>query len=756
VENSGQADFMGRFYVAMFVDGILIADIPVEGLAAGGATTVAARWTASPGAHLFRAVADVGNTVDENNETDNEIHRTGASVEQPDLRVRDVMAVKGPGQEGNDAFTVFAVLENIGGATLRPITVEALADASVLGDTQLGGLPARTATQVSLPVHSLNPQWLTVVADPDATIQEHDEYDNAASADFSPLLEVAGARPDLTVSEISVPMTGLTDGQPTAVFVTIDNTGNATLMGGVDVRLSTTDGFDSQTTLYGLLAGESAVMGFPWTASGGTTAFDASVNTGRVQPEWSFEDNQLGRKISTMLPDYKISSLVRWNSTEGLEAPIFAVVENAGTGDTVRSTTLDVFIGGVLHLQQGFNGLCSGGQMTIPIRWAAVSGARDIRLEVDRQRQTPESDEGNNMLLDEIYTEYPDLSVTNISWAPHPDNVSLLTVYAEVQNTGTGSTARPLQVSHDTDSYGLDSVTIYGLPANSSTVITWKWALLAGEHVFTVDADVSDAVHESDENNNRLVVEYPSGRARPPPQSLNILIDNVTYRQSANKTGNITQNILTVVLSVHNNGQQDLPASFAAFFADSLLVVEIAVPPLAVNSTAVFAYPWNATVSNHTVKVMVDYRHQFPEDVETDNELSVFIEENNPPTVDAGGNRSVLVGQPVTFKGYGNDPIDGYIALYEWDFNGDGTYDYNSTVSPTVTHVYYSNGTYIVRLRVTDDRGATSVSSAILVVKLKDEKPFLRADELTFAAIILAISVLAAAAVLIYRKRDEQ
>jgi len=115
----------------------------------------------------------------------------------------------------------------------------------------------------------------------------------------------------------------------------------------------------------------------------------------------------------------------------------------------------------------------------------------------------------------------------------------------------------------------------------------------------------------------------------------------------------------------------------------------------------------------------------------------------------------VTAGSPVTLKGFAQDAIDGYIALYEWDLNGDGTYEYNSTVSPVVTHVYYKKGTYTARLRVTDDRGATSTSSALVVVKLKEERPLLRMDELTYAAIILSLAVLAAAAVMIYRKRDE-
>jgi len=760
VENAGLASFSDRFDVAIFVDGLLVADVPVDGMVAGGSTTVSARWTASPGTHIFRAIVDRQNSVAEDKETDNELHRQGAAVEQPDLIARDVFAYKSLGQEATDTFTVYATIDNIGGATLRPIHIEVLADSSLLGRTELFGLPARTATQVSLPVRSLNPQRLTVVVDFDGSIREHDEFDNEASADFKPVQATAGTRPDLTVVDISIPMAELTDGQPTVVYVTIDNTGNATLAGGVEVGLCCTDGSMFKTALNGLLPGGSAVIGFPWTASGwtgtdGNITFNATVNFGRTMPEWSFDDNELLRTFLVHLPDLRISSLWRWNTTEGLKAPMFAMVDNLGIGDTVRPTTLDVFIGGQLHSQHGLNGLRAGERLTVPIGWTAISGDQDIRLEVDRQSRVAESVEGNNLFFDAVYTGYPDLSIACITWAPHPDNGSMLTVFAEVQNTGTGSTGRPFQFAHSADAGDAESLTIYGLPANSSTIVSWKWSLRPGEHVFTAVADISDAVMEPNENDDRLMVDYPSGKPRPTPQFLNLLLDNVTYRQSGNRTGDKNQNILTLIISVQNTGQQDLPESFAAIIADSLLVAVLPVPRLAVNATAVIAYPWNASTDNHTVKVVVDHQRQFPEDIETDNWISIFIEGNNPPLAYAGGNYSVTAGSPVTLKGFAQDAIDGYIALYEWDLNGDGTYEYNSTVSPVVTHVYYKKGTYTARLRVTDDRGATSTSSALVVVKLKEERPLLRMDELTYAAIILSLAVLAAAAVMIYRKRDE-
>jgi FOG: PKD repeat len=52
---------------------------------------------------------------------------------------------------------------------------------------------------------------------------------------------------------------------------------------------------------------------------------------------------------------------------------------------------------------------------------------------------------------------------------------------------------------------------------------------------------------------------------------------------------------------------------------------------------------------------------------------------------------------------------------YEWDFTGDGTFD---ATGQTTSHSYPTEGTYSVRLRVTDDAGATSeiVKTGYIVV----------------------------------------
>ena len=49
------------------------------------------------------------------------------------------------------------------------------------------------------------------------------------------------------------------------------------------------------------------------------------------------------------------------------------------------------------------------------------------------------------------------------------------------------------------------------------------------------------------------------------------------------------------------------------------------------------------------------------------------------------------------------------IALYEWDYNGDGIYDYNSTSTGNSTYTYTTQGIFNAQLRVTDTRGETAL-----------------------------------------------
>lgn len=71
----------------------------------------------------------------------------------------------------------------------------------------------------------------------------------------------------------------------------------------------------------------------------------------------------------------------------------------------------------------------------------------------------------------------------------------------------------------------------------------------------------------------------------------------------------------------------------------------------------------------------------------------------------------------VSFNGIGTD-AGGTIALYEWDFNGDGVYDFSSPNGAAASFNYVSPGTYTAALRVTDNDGLTGVDTVDVTVNI--------------------------------------
>jgi glucose/arabinose dehydrogenase len=91
-----------------------------------------------------------------------------------------------------------------------------------------------------------------------------------------------------------------------------------------------------------------------------------------------------------------------------------------------------------------------------------------------------------------------------------------------------------------------------------------------------------------------------------------------------------------------------------------------------------------------------------------------YLGGNNPPNAVATANpTSGPAPLTVQFDGSGSSDPDGDALSYAWDLNGDGVYGDSTAVRPSFT--YATAGTYTVRLRVTDARGASSVSAPITI-----------------------------------------
>jgi len=92
----------------------------------------------------------------------------------------------------------------------------------------------------------------------------------------------------------------------------------------------------------------------------------------------------------------------------------------------------------------------------------------------------------------------------------------------------------------------------------------------------------------------------------------------------------------------------------------------------------------------------------------------VTLADNEPPIANAGQNKTVNLGETVTFDGSASTDNVGIVS-YEWNF-GDGAFDTGKITS----HIYTNHGTYTVILTVRDVAG-NSASDSIAVTVLFSE-----------------------------------
>lgn len=99
---------------------------------------------------------------------------------------------------------------------------------------------------------------------------------------------------------------------------------------------------------------------------------------------------------------------------------------------------------------------------------------------------------------------------------------------------------------------------------------------------------------------------------------------------------------------------------------------------------------------------------------------------NRPPVASLTPSASSIpVGQSVFLDGRGSSDPDGRVARYQWDLDGDGTFETDTgATATTATPTFARPAVVPLRLRVTDDLGATAdAASPLAVVALPPPPP---------------------------------
>jgi DNA-binding beta-propeller fold protein YncE len=99
------------------------------------------------------------------------------------------------------------------------------------------------------------------------------------------------------------------------------------------------------------------------------------------------------------------------------------------------------------------------------------------------------------------------------------------------------------------------------------------------------------------------------------------------------------------------------------------------------------------------------------------NPLGVAVVSNLPPVAALSVGPSVVaVGKAVTFDAARSSDPEHQQLRYEWDLDGNGSFETAGGGTPTVTRAYESTRTFTANVRVTDPHGASAAGSAKVAV----------------------------------------
>jgi len=76
---------------------------------------------------------------------------------------------------------------------------------------------------------------------------------------------------------------------------------------------------------------------------------------------------------------------------------------------------------------------------------------------------------------------------------------------------------------------------------------------------------------------------------------------------------------------------------------------------------------------------------------------------------------SPVTGETVMLDGSTSADPDGTVVRWQWDLDGNGTFERDTGANPKTTTNFAAPGEKTVRLRVTDDRGATAIAAKVII-----------------------------------------
>jgi subtilase family serine protease len=280
---------VGESNIAFYVDGTLVETVVVKRLSPKANAYYSITWTATPGTHTIKAVADFNDNYAESNESNN-TKEIVISTLSPDLAIDSISWTPEIPSTG-DALTITLTIINQGTYKSGGCYIGYYVDSSYQGNHYIGEIaPGGTVTR-TFPWTLMNSlQTFKIIIDEDNSVPESDESNNEKTAVIP--------APDLIIESMTYSPEDFTENSTITFVVTIENTG-ASQSESTYLDFYINNVLQTSVSVTPILAGESKEVIFTWTAQTGTNTFKATIDGVDFNTESNESNNEKSMSIQT-------------------------------------------------------------------------------------------------------------------------------------------------------------------------------------------------------------------------------------------------------------------------------------------------------------------------------------------------------------------------------------------------------------------------------------------------------------------------
>ena len=500
-QGSGKAR---RSHVYLYIDGSYRGYREVQRIDAGATVTKSFNWTARPGSHAIKAVADSSQRVAESDETNNAQTITFSTL-APDLIIKTVTwSPVNPSKKG--ATVTFSVtIRNQGSGRADYSRVACYIDDTCLASALVSPIDAgATATETLAWRVQTGSHAIQVVADSSQNVAESDETNNAQTVAFS-----GPSICDLIIQSITWSPASPSIEDTVTFTVTIKN------QGGTSAR-STRIAYYIDGSSMGyedvpeIAAGATATKTFTWAIRAGSHTIKAVADSNQRVTESDETNNAETVTFSGPSRFDLIVQDIAWapaSPSIGDTVTFTVTIKNQGSDKTDHSYAA-YYIDDAYLTSAFVSPIDPGGTINKTFAWTAQTGSHTIKVVADSNQRIPESNETNNTKTVTFSALAPDLIVQNITWPPvNPSIGDTVTFAVTIKNQGSGK-ADSSRVAYYIDGSSRGYHNVLEIEAGATVTKSFTWIAQDGPHTIKAVADEINDVAESDETNNAKTVTF--------------------------------------------------------------------------------------------------------------------------------------------------------------------------------------------------------------------------------------------------------